>query len=778
VNVPRSLPRQCFRAGGNGFENSEESEIAMDDQIVIHLKTGHKIEGRLARAFSFDDIDIEILFAEGQRRLPFAVDEICAIRFKNLPTWALSETPAAIEDIHTTSGETFRVASFTRKFRKGFVSLDQDEAAPLRTIFFTFSGIRGRSEVQRIGEILKEHGFVTNNSLDETLQMQDELRSRRIGEIVAETGELSLEAIDETFQTASKKLKIPLNVRIGDILVEFGLVTRDQVENAFAAQQKGKKMKVGELLISQGLITEEQLLQALAKKFRLALVDLGTIIPSEQALGALSEGLLSRLRVFPIEFDGRTLVVATSTPTDLTVGDNLRFSTKYDIRFVVASARQITAAIDKYYHKYAVDTLLESMDEAQSIDLEDESYEVHVEPDSEVIALVNRLLVDAYKRGASDIHLEPGAGKNSLFVRYRIDGDCIAVHKISASHKQAIAARIKIIAGLDITERRRPQSGKILLRVDQRRLEYRVEVTPIVGGQEVVVLRLLSASKPLPLEQMGFSTHNLERFKELLGKPYGMILCVGPTGSGKTTTLHSALVHVNTTSRKIWTVEDPVEITQQGLCQVQVNAKIGYNFAEALRSFLRADPDVIMIGEMRDGETAKIAIEASLTGHLVFSTLHTNSAPETATRLIHMGMDPFNFAEALLGIIAQRLAKKLCDHCKNPVRPTHEEYEELVSEFVHSSGKMSDFIPAYDNATVMVRNGCERCGGTGYTGRIAIHELMLGTPAIKRAIWEGKEVEEIKKIALEEGMRTLKMDGIDKIFKGITDLEQIRRVCF
>jgi type II secretory ATPase GspE/PulE/Tfp pilus assembly ATPase PilB-like protein len=298
-----------------------------------------------------------------------------------------------------------------------------------------------------------------------------------------------------------------------------------------------------------------------------------------------------------------------------------------------------------------------------------------------------------------------------------------------------------------------------------------------VGGQEAVVLRLLSASKPLPLGEMGFMPYNLDRFKEVLSKPYGMILCVGPTGSGKTTTLHSALTHVNTPSRKIWTVEDPVEITQPGLCQVQVNTKVGYSFAEALRSFLRADPDIIMIGEMRDSETAKIAIEASLTGHLVFSTLHTNSAPETAVRLIDMGMDPFNFADALLAIIAQRLAKKLCDYCKKPKRPTREEYDEIVAEFVHHSGKMLDLIPPYEDATIMVSSGCEHCEERGYNGRIAIHELMLGTPAVKRAIRGGKGAEELKDIALEEGMWTLKMDGISKVFQGLTDLEHVRKVC-
>ena len=353
----------------------------------------------------------------------------------------------------------------------------------------------------------------------------------------------------------------------------------------------------------------------------------------------------------------------------------------------------------------------------------------------------------------------------------------MVVHKIAATFKGAIIARLKILAVLDIAERRRPQSGKIILRFEQRKIEYRVEITPMVGGLEAAVLRLLAASKPLPLSELGLMPYNQERFKGLLDKPYGIILCVGPTGSGKTTTLHSALGQINTPARKIWTAEDPVEITQAGLCQVQVNSKIGFTFSEALRSFLRADPDVIMIGEMRDVETAKIAIEASLTGHLVFSTLHTNSAPESAVRLIEMGMDPFNFADALLGIVAQRLAKKLCDHCKKSFRPTREQYDELVADFAHIAGRVSELIPSYEDATFMMRSGCDLCGNSGYKGRVAIHELMLTTPELKNAIRQESGVEELRKIALADGMWTLKMDGIMKVFTGVTDMEHILKVC-
>ena len=754
----------------------------MGNQLIIQFKSGHTIEGFPVRSLGNKDIDIEIFVEKEKRKLFFSLDEICTIRFARTPTWATADEPTTVEEVQTITGDTFRVSVFTnRKFLKGFIALLVDPEASFRTVFFTDSGVRSRHEERRIGEILQEDGLVTNDHLANALRTQEEIRNRRMGEVLVESTNITQEAIEKTLEEISGKPEMPRNARIGDILIEAGLVTREQVEKAFESQLAGKKMKVGEILISQGLITEEQLLAALAKKFRLRFLDLDTIIPSGEALGAISEGLVSRLQILPIQLENRRLMVATSAPTDPTVGDSLRFSTNYSIDLVVASAPQISAAIDKYYNRRenSIDNLLETMKvEAESLFVEEEEHETQVsEPDSEVIALINRILLDAYRKGASDIHFEPGSGKSPLLVRYRIDGECFIVHKIAATFKNAINSRIKIISGLDISERRRPQSGKILLRFEQRKLEYRVEITPTVGGHEDAVLRLLSASKPLPLDEMGFIPNTLERFKSILDKPYGLILCVGPTGSGKTTTLHSALGQINSPKRKIWTVEDPVEITQTGLRQVQVNPKIGFSFPEALRSFLRADPDVIMIGEMRDAETTRIAIEASLTGHLVFSTLHTNSAPETVVRLIEMGIDPFNFADALLGIVAQRLARKLCEKCKKSVRPSREAYEKIHADFMHDAGNVSNLLPAFEETTFMMHCGCDHCGESGYKGRIPIHEMMLGTPAIKEAVRERRGVAELRQLALEEGMWTLKMDGINKVFMGLTDMEHILKVC-
>jgi type II secretory ATPase GspE/PulE/Tfp pilus assembly ATPase PilB-like protein len=753
----------------------------MINRIMIKLKSGHAIEGVQERPFGSRNIDIDIFLEREKQRLLFSLDEVCYIRFARTPPWVNSAETLPMEEVGTITGETYNVNICNSTTLKGIFAIVDEPGSPYPAIFFTSSGIRSRRQKRPLGDILQDDGIVSGRHVSEAVRTQERLRSRRMGDIIAEDTDITHEEIEKTIEDVSSQPLIPKNIRIGDILVEAGLVTREQVEKVYESQLAGKRLKVGEILIRQGLITENQLLEALAKKFRLSFVDMEKIVPTEEALGALSEGLVVRLQVIPIRLEDRRLMVVTSSPTDPTVGDNLRFSTNYHINLVVAPAAQISDAIEKYYHQREepIDNLLESMKgEADSVTIEEEEQDyLYHEPDSEVIALINRLLLDAYRRGASDIHFEPGTGKNPLLVRYRIDGECMMAHKIASSFKSSVISRIKIISGLDISERRRPQSGKFLIRFQQLRLEYRVETMPTAGGQEDAVLRLLSASKPLPLSELGFLPNTVDRFRQILEKPYGIILCVGPTGAGKTTTLHSVLGHINGPSRKIWTVEDPVEITQPGLRQVQINPKIGFSFPEALRAFLRADPDVIMVGEMRDFETARIAIEASLTGHLVFSTLHTNSAPETIVRLIEMGIDPFNFADSLLGIVAQRLARRLCDRCKIRIEPDREVFDRLTDDFRHDSGGRMDIDIKYEDAVFMMQNGCEYCGGSGYKGRVPVAELMLATPAIKDAIRERQSVSVLRQIAIGDGMWTLRMDGIMKVLMGVTDMDHILKVC-
>ena len=382
------------------------------------------------------------------------------------------------------------------------------------------------------------------------------------------------------------------------------------------------------------------------------------------------------------------------------------------------------------------------------------------EESSAVVKLVNKIIIDSFHSNVSDIHIEPQPGKDDVKVRTRIDGSCqLYPMAIPYSYRSAMASRIKIMAGLDIAERRKPQDGKIpFKKYGALDIELRVATVPTQGGMEDIVMRILAAGEPIPFDNLGFSKFNGEKFREIINQPYGIIFVCGPTGSGKTTTLHSALKIINTVDRKIWTAEDPVEITQKGLRQVQMQPKIGLNFAAAMRAFLRADPDVIMVGEMRDKETTSIGIEASLTGHLVFSTLHTNSAPESITRLLDMGMDPFNFADAVLGIMAQRLLRTLCKDCKKPYTPDQEEFDTLVREYGQDYFE-KDIGITRKEATLYKPEGCAKCNNTGYRGRMGIHELLLGTDEQKKLIQTQARVKELQTQAIRAKTKTGALTG-------------------
>ncbi|MEA3428365.1 MAG: GspE/PulE family protein, partial [Thermodesulfobacteriota bacterium] len=408
---------------------------------------------------------------------------------------------------------------------------------------------------------------------------------------------------------------------------------------------------------------------------------------------------------------------------------------------------------------------------------EEEAPEDLGETSSQVVRTVDQILISAYRKNASDIHVEPSSLTKKLNIRFRIDGVCQNVLQMPIINAKGIISRIKIMSNLDIAEKRLPQDGKIkFARKGIKPFELRVATLPTAGGYEDAVLRILAESGAMKLDDMGLNKRNIETIKDIISQPYGLFLVVGPTGSGKTTTLHSALAYINKPEVKIWTAEDPVEITQHGLRQVECKSKIGLDFARVMRAFLRADPDIIMIGEMRDNETASTGIEASLTGHLVFSTLHTNSAPETVTRLLDMGLNPLNFSDAFLGVLAQRLVRRLCKKCRKEYHPSEEEFEDIImlygKEYFESSG-----IEYSPELTMYRADGCDLCNGTGYKGRLGIHELMKGTKEIKRMIKKEAPTEELSVQAAKDGMTTLIQDGIKKAFDGLTDLNEIKRVC-
>lgn len=404
---------------------------------------------------------------------------------------------------------------------------------------------------------------------------------------------------------------------------------------------------------------------------------------------------------------------------------------------------------------------------------EDEDEDEGLAATSGIIQLVNRIITESDRLGASDIHIEPGKDDAPGGVRIRVDGICRELLKVPKEHCAALIARIKVISRLNIAEKRLPQDGKCKLKVRGQRLELRVATVPTVQG-ESAVLRILAAGSALPIDKLNLSSRNYENIIDLSAHPHGLFLVVGPTGSGKTTTLHAVLGHINKPDRKIWTAEDPVEITQPGLQQVQMMPKIDFTFATAMRAFLRADPDVILIGEMRDEETASIGVEASLTGHLVLSTLHTNSAPETITRLLDLGLDPVNFSDALLGVLAQRLMRTLCGKCKQPYKPDKKELDHLIDAYGREDFKELPYD--LDNIELQGAVGCDDCGGTGYKGRTGIHELLLGSNELQAMIYKKAELELIREQAIKDGMRTMKQDGIEKIFMGLSDYAQLLRV--
>ncbi|MBK7493736.1 MAG: GspE/PulE family protein [Nitrosomonas sp.] len=477
---------------------------------------------------------------------------------------------------------------------------------------------------------------------------------------------------------------------------------------------------------------------------------------------------------------------------------------KHKIVYTVTTQREFNATVEQFYggsqDEIGTGDINEMLTNLGTEDIEEITSEIEessAATDNELVKLVNKIIIDAYKMGVSDIHIEPYSGKEKTKVRFRKDGSLMPYIEVPASYRNSMITRIKIMCDMDISEKRKPQDGKIKFRkFAPLDIELRVATIPSAGGLEDVVMRILAAGEPIPLEKMGFTEHNLDELKKIISKPYGLFFVCGPTGSGKTTTLHSVLKYLNRDDTKIWTAEDPVEITQRGLRQVQINVKAGLTFPAIMRSFLRADPDIIMVGEMRDKETTSIGIEASLTGHLVLATLHTNSAPESVIRLLDMGMDPFNFSDALLGVLAQRLAKRLCKNCKESYVASEHEVDTLLAEYCAELRNIDRFKADPDAALGEIRAqwiqqygddqgqitlckaaGCDDCVGTGYSGRVGLHELMTATDALKKNIQERARVADMLVTALGDGMRTLKQDGIEKVLQGVTDIHQVRVVC-
>ncbi len=682
-----------------------------------------------------------------------------------------------------------------------------DERGSVERLFVPRDVIQAVELGPLLGQALLESAALTPEQVDRAMTVQHGLRNQRLGDILLTqkvvTPTQLLVAIDQ-------QSRMPM-VRIGEALVAMGLITEEKLQDALQQQQTDRTVPLGELLVRLGMVSRQDLMSALARKMGYPLVDLETFPADPDALHKVPYGIAARLLVVPLMVRDTTLIVALSDPSKRSVLSELEFVTQCKVVPVLAEPEQLQSAIRDAYTRLGADVagitftqpdpepaepdpldagrLVEDL-EKEGLDkaLQEEDKPIE-QSDNSLVRLINTMIVEAHAQNVSDIHIETHPGREKIRIRFRKDGLLRTYLELPPNYRNAMIARIKIMCDLDISERRKPQDGKINFArfVPQYRIELRVATIPTNNGLEDVVMRILSSARPLPLDKIGLSATNLSRLQTALERPYGMVLCVGPTGSGKTTTLHSALSHINVPERKIWTAEDPVEITQPGLRQVQVNPKIEWTFAKALRAFLRADPDVIMVGEMRDAETASMGVEASLTGHLVLSTLHTNSAPETVTRLLDMGMDPFNFADSLLVVLAQRLVRRLCSHCRTAQPASDEQLEILASEYLHAfagahGGQTADELKAqwlaqYGQDGVLMSYhspGCSICSQTGYKGRAGLHELLSVSREIRRLIQTGSRAEELQHQALIEGMRTLRQDGIEKVLLGITSMEEVR----
>jgi len=555
--------------------------------------------------------------------------------------------------------------------------------------------------------------------------------------------------------------------KLGRLLVSAQLITEEQLQKALLTQKK-EGGRLGTILVKLGSIDEGRLLKFLSQQHSIPPVDLSQYTIDPAVIKLVPPDVVLKYQVIPVKRSGAVLSLAMVDPSDIFAIDDIKFMTGYDVEPMVASEGAVNAALAKYYDSsrqlQTVLKDLETQDEALKIQEEEEEVDVsklkEAVEDAPVVKLANFILAEAIKKGASDIHIE--AYEHKFRVRYRLDGALYEVMSPPMKLKAALTSRLKIMAELDIAERRLPQDGRIKLRLKDKEVDLRVSTLPCLFGEKIVMRILDKSNLTLDLTKLGFEPNALQNFMKAISSPYGMVLVTGPTGSGKTTTLYSALSHINTDDVNIMTAEDPVEYNLMGVNQVQMKEEIGLNFAACLRSFLRQDPDIIMVGEIRDYETAEIGVKAALTGHLVLSTLHTNDAPSTVNRLLNMGIEPFLVASSVILILAQRLARKVCSKCK--------EEEKIAPEALVKIG----FSPADAGKVTCYRGkGCDVCNDTGYKGRVALYEVMPIGDQMRELVLQGASADEIKKQAISLEMRTLRMSGLQKIKEGVTTVEEV-----
>ena len=760
---------------------------------VITMEDGHSLTGRLLQ---FDpeggSLDFVPKRSTAARHLLFP--EIRSLRLTDKIELAHLPLPIEAENGDATQREQKCTVNFTNGApltidTVGCVSRDYglflymavSRNQALR-FFVPASSMSSFHIGEPLGQVLVKENVLAPAVLDVGLEKQEQLRSQKLGDYLAQQNIVSKEQIENAL---ARQKKLP-PLRLGDALIQEDLINENQLKEALERQQQDRKRQLGEILVEMKAVSMEDVKRVLAQKLGIPFVHLGDFEIDPNALKAVPAALAQKHNAMPLfQNDGR-IVVAMENPMDFSLLQELAFTTKSKIDPVMASATDLEKMVKQYFGASgtSMDDIADLVFEMGGSDTPTPAAPPPVtDSDNVLVRLVNKLILDAYEDGVSDIHIESMPGTESTRVRFRKDGRMFPYSEVPSNFRNALVSRIKIMSRLDISEKRHAQDGKINFKeFGPAPIELRVLTMPTTEGYEDIVMRILAAPKAVSIDDIGIAPAILDRLKAASERPHGLIFVCGPTGSGKTTTLHAMVGYINTPDRKIWTAEDPVEITQRGLRQVQVQSKIDWTFAAILRSFMRADPDVIMVGETRDTETARIVIEASLTGHLVFSTMHTNSAVESVVRLLDLGLDPFNFADALLGVLAQRLARRLCTHCRKEYEAGEDELLMLAREYcAESPFAPEDVLQGWrerhgDAGKIKLHAacGCKQCSNTGYKGRLGVHELLANSSAIKKKIHAKANVAEIQEVALHEGMRTLRQDGIEKILQGLTDWEQIR----
>jgi len=737
------------------------------DHAEIMLPDGSSVAGQLGR--SFRPIEEEILVHIQGRPQAFPLNEVCAILFPN--TLEDSYPPPlpgeVIEDIKTLDGKSYEVRVLQQQAvggsGNGFYGIPVDKDSGLRRIFFSKQGILSRSEHRPIGEILREGGTLSEDHLKDALQEQSHQNKRRIGAIIADQQKIPQKTIDAIVKSKpTHESEKP--VLIGDILVAASLVSKDQVNEALKEQSKSGHKHLGKILLEKKIITEDQLLMALALKFRMRFVDLNDIAPRPETLDMITSELARELHVFPVTSDEQKITVATSEPTDLSIADTLRFHTGHWIEMVVATPDQIDSFIEKYY---SGDTDIADINIAATgfDDEEDanQSLALSLKDEAEaapIVRLANKILSDGIKNHASDIHILPQ--EDYLKVSTRVNGLLQQILKLERRISRSLVARFKITAGMDIAQHRLPQDGRIQVQMHNRKVEFRVSCMPGQFGENLV-LRILDKSGDLiGLGQIGIRDEDINSIQHIVRSAHGMLLVTGPTGSGKSTTLISIMRDLVSEPKHLLSLEDPIEAGVPGINQIQINEKIGFTFASALRNVLRHDPDIIMVGEVRDSETAKIAIQAALTGHVLISSLHTNRAAGAFSRLVDMGVESYLVAATVKGVMAQYLLPKLCKTCREFCKPDATKLEFLAHHGI-----------VIDDPVDHLSSGCEQCRGTGISGRLMVYEFLQVTQELLRLISENAPEEEIQKMASQQGMRSMLEMAVEASQKGMISLDRI-----